>query len=224
MLTQSPPLREMRARPNGVPAYYQGRPAAFWITIMSRQTRRAAAGHAATTRPSVPIPRPRRPQAGATVPPAPRLSAAHWHRPPQAARLRATGKEAAMGKQIFEAFSGQPERYGYSQAVRAGDTIYVAGTLGVGDNLDLPDDMATQMELAYRNVAQTLAHFGAGMSHVVDQKVYVTDLDAAMAQAGIGTAAYGRTGLPASTMVQVQRLALPGAKVEISVVARMQPR
>lgn len=129
-----------------------------------------------------------------------------------------------MGKQTFEAFGGQQERYGYSQAVRAGDTIYVAGTLGVGQNLDLPEDMAKQMELAYRNVAETLAHFGADMSHVVDQTLYVTDLDAAMAEAGIGKAAYGRTGLPASTMVQVQRLALPGAKVEISVVARLQPR
>lgn len=55
MLTQSLSLREMHARPNGAPAYYQGRPAKFWITIMSPQTKRTAAGGVAATRPSVPI-------------------------------------------------------------------------------------------------------------------------------------------------------------------------
>jgi hypothetical protein len=33
-----------------------------------------------------------------------------------------------MGKEEFEAFHGQQELFGYSQAVAVGDTVYVAGT------------------------------------------------------------------------------------------------
>jgi hypothetical protein len=78
MLTQPPWQGGTCARPKSAPAYYQGRPAAFWITLMSPQADRAAAAHARAARPSIPIPRPRQPQAGETVPPAPRLSAVRW--------------------------------------------------------------------------------------------------------------------------------------------------
>jgi len=125
-----------------------------------------------------------------------------------------------MGKEVFEAFEGQHERFGYSQAVAVGDAIYVAGTLGMTAAFTIPDDLAEQMALAYRNIADTLAHFGADMSHVVDQKVFVTDIDAAMAAMEARRAAYPTGAPPASTMVEVSRLGLPEAKVEISVVAR----
>lgn len=75
MLSQPLSARAMHARPNCAPPYYQGRPAALWITVMSPQTKRTAVGHARAARPPAPVPRPRRPQAGETVPPAPRLSA-----------------------------------------------------------------------------------------------------------------------------------------------------
>jgi 2-iminobutanoate/2-iminopropanoate deaminase len=125
-----------------------------------------------------------------------------------------------MAKEVFEAFEGQQDQFGYSQAVAVGDTIYVAGMLGIGEGLVIPDDVVEQVALAYRNIAETLAHFGADMSHVVDQKVYVTDIDAAMGALEVRKAAYPQGGLPASAMVEVSRLALPQAKVEISVIAR----
>jgi enamine deaminase RidA (YjgF/YER057c/UK114 family) len=125
-----------------------------------------------------------------------------------------------MTKEVFEAFEGQHERFGYSQAVAVGDSIYVAGTLGVGPGFELPDDLAEQMALAYQNIAETLAHFGADMSHVVEQKVFVTDIDAAIAALPVRKAAFTGGQPPASTMVEVSRLGLPRAKVEISVIAR----
>ena len=125
-----------------------------------------------------------------------------------------------MSREVFEAFEGQHERFGYSQAVAVGDCIYVAGTLGIGPDFELPDGVAEQMALAYQNIAETLAHFGADMSHVVEQKVFVTDIDAARVALPVRTAAYAGGQPPASTMVEVSRLGLPGAKVEISVTAR----
>jgi enamine deaminase RidA (YjgF/YER057c/UK114 family) len=49
-----------------------------------------------------------------------------------------------MTKEVFDAFEGQQETFGYSQAVRVGDTIYVAGTLGIGKGLPIPEDMGEQ--------------------------------------------------------------------------------
>src|SRR5262245_60716648 len=105
-----------------------------------------------------------------------------------------------MGKEVFEAFDGQQELFGYSQAVAVGDTVYVAGTSGIGEGLVLPADLTEEMTLAYRNIAETLAHFGLDMSAVVDQKVYVTDIEAAMAVVEARKVAFPRGGLPASTM------------------------
>ena len=47
-----------------------------------------------------------------------------------------------MAKEIFEAFDGQQEAFGYSQATRVADTIYVAGTVGIGEGMHIPESMA----------------------------------------------------------------------------------
>ena len=72
MLTQPPSTREMPAHPNTAPAYYQGRPAAFGLAVMSPRANRPA-----TARHLVSVPRPRLPQPSGTVPPAPLLSAVY---------------------------------------------------------------------------------------------------------------------------------------------------
>ena len=126
-----------------------------------------------------------------------------------------------MAREIFEAFEGQQEMFGFSQATKVGDTIYVAGTVGIGEGMHIPESMAGQMELAYRNVADTLAHFGARMSDVVEQRVYVTNIDEASAALEVRKAAYGGKDLPASSMVEVSKLALPQLKFEVAVTARL---
>ena len=47
--------------------------------------------------------------------------------------------------------------------------------------MHIPESMAEQMELAYGNVTDTLAYFGARMSDVVEQRAYATNLDEASA-------------------------------------------
>jgi enamine deaminase RidA (YjgF/YER057c/UK114 family) len=126
-----------------------------------------------------------------------------------------------VAKEIFEAFEGQQDMFGLSQATRVGNTIYAAGTVGIGKGMHIPETMAGQMELAYRNVAETLAHFDAAMSYVVEQRVYVTSIDEASAALEVRKAAYGGKDLPASSMVEVNRLALPQLKFEVAVVARL---
>lgn len=125
--------------------------------------------------------------------------------------------------------------YGYAQAVRVGNTIRVAGQLSHDDDgtfiapppLDgsgRPTDtsnMEPQMRTTYANAAKILARFGAGLHDVVEEVLYVVDMDAAFAVAGpVRKAAYG-TESPqcASTIVQVTRLALPPQLIEISFTA-----
>ena len=127
--------------------------------------------------------------------------------------------------------------YGYAQAVRVGNTIRVSGQLShddqgqiVGapplDSSGAPTDtssMELQMRTTYANAVKVLAQFGAGLQHVVDEVIYVLDMDAAFAVAGtVRKAAYG-VGKPnvASTVLVTPRLALPTQLIEIKFVARV---
>ena len=119
-------------------------------------------------------------------------------------------------------FGGEAERrYGYAQAIRVGETVYVSGQIarGEGGALIGPGDMAAQMRAAYEGVARALAPFGADLSNVVEEVLYVTDIAAASQAAGevrheaYGVAA-GEAIEVASTLVQVAALAHPGLLVE----------
>jgi 2-iminobutanoate/2-iminopropanoate deaminase len=78
------------------------------------------------------------------------------------------------------------KEYGYAQAVKVGDTIYVSGQVRHDDrgNIVGPGDMETQMNQAYINVQKVLTQYGATMDSIVDEILFVTDMDAAFAAAG----------------------------------------
>jgi enamine deaminase RidA (YjgF/YER057c/UK114 family) len=59
------------------------------------------------------------------------------------------------------------------------------------------------------------------MSDVVEQRVYVTNMEEASAALEVRKAAYGGKDLPASTMIEVSKLAFPQLKFEVAVVARV---
>jgi enamine deaminase RidA (YjgF/YER057c/UK114 family) len=77
--------------------------------------------------------------------------------------------------------------------------------------------MELQMRTTYANAAKVLARFGAGLEHVVEEVLYVTDMDAAFAVAGAVRKSAYRSDTPqcASTIAQVTRLAFPQQLVEI---------
>ena len=128
------------------------------------------------------------------------------------------------------------EAYGYVQAIRHGDTIYVSGQLSNdGEELVAPapvdehgritdySAMYDQMTQTYANIKTLLARFGASLDDVVEEVIYVLDMDAAFAVAGpVRKAAYGAE-IPqvASTIVGCTRLALPPQLLEIKLIARV---
>jgi enamine deaminase RidA (YjgF/YER057c/UK114 family) len=127
--------------------------------------------------------------------------------------------------------------YGYQQAVKHGDTIYLSGQLS-HDGADFvapapvgPDGRVTdfsameaQMRQTYANAAELLGRFGATLANVVEEVLYVLDIPAAFAAAGtVRKEAYGRTDPQvASTLVGTTGLALPEQLIEIKFIARVQ--
>jgi enamine deaminase RidA (YjgF/YER057c/UK114 family) len=116
------------------------------------------------------------------------------------------------------------KEYGYSQAVKVGNTIYLSGQVSHDDkgNIVGPGDMEVQMRQAYANIQKVLAQFGATIVNVVDEVLFVTDMDAAFA-ARVKCREEVFSGNPAvaSTIVQIQRLAFPELMVEIKCIAKV---
>jgi enamine deaminase RidA (YjgF/YER057c/UK114 family) len=116
------------------------------------------------------------------------------------------------------------KEYGYAQAVKVGKTIYLAGQVSHDDvgNIVGPGDMEAQVLQAYANIRKVLAQYGATIDNVVDEVLFVTDMNAAFA-ARIKCREEVFSGNPrlASTIVQVQRLAFPELMVEIKCTAEV---
>jgi 2-iminobutanoate/2-iminopropanoate deaminase len=106
----------------------------------------------------------------------------------------------------------------YSQSVRIGDLVAVAGQAGVdpGTGRLVSDAVADQVEQTFRNIDACLAASGAGLDDVIRVDVYLTEVAdfAAMNEvyARVFTEPY-----PARTTVYVGLP--PGLKVEITALA-----
>ena len=130
------------------------------------------------------------------------------------------------------------ESLGFAQAVKVGDTIYVSGQLGLDDkgNMVGPpplDDsgrirdysnMETQMRQTYANAKKILSQFGATLENVVEEVLYVLDMETAFAAAGpVRKEAYAsKRPVVASTIVVTPRLSLPTQLIEIKFIAKVR--
>jgi enamine deaminase RidA (YjgF/YER057c/UK114 family) len=116
------------------------------------------------------------------------------------------------------------QEYGYAQAVKVGDTIYLSGQVSHDDqgNIVGLGDMAAQMRQAYANIQKVLAQYGATMANIVDEVLFVTNMEAAFAAAvACRKEVFSGTPVVASTIVQIQRLAFPELLIEIKCVAKV---
>ena len=72
-------------------------------------------------------------------------------------------------------------QYGYAQALKLGDTVWLSGQIGYDEHGNVAGDMETQKRQAYANIQQLLAGYDMSMADVVDETLYVLDNDAAFA-------------------------------------------
>lgn len=110
--------------------------------------------------------------------------------------------------------------YGYAQAVKYGDMVWISGQVGHDDKGVLATGMEAQMKQAYVNIEKLLSRFDMTMDNVVEEVVYVLDMASAFEARKKNKASfYPDPKTVASTIVVVGGLALPDQLIEIKIVA-----
>jgi 2-iminobutanoate/2-iminopropanoate deaminase len=123
-------------------------------------------------------------------------------------------KSAVRTEQAPAPFQGAP----YSQAIKAGDYVFVSGQLGLqpGDT-EISGGIAEQTEQIFRNLSAILEQAGSELDRLVKTTVFLTDLGDFQAMNEVYARHVGEVP-PARATVEIS--ALPsGAKVEIEAVA-----
>ena len=116
---------------------------------------------------------------------------------------------------------GQPEPIShYTDAVRAGDLLFVSGCVPVDGEGKLvgAGDVVAQARQVFANIGAILAAAGSRPEDVVKVTVFLTDIDERPEINPVRQEFFG-DARPASTLVEVSRLAVPGARIEIEAVA-----
>jgi reactive intermediate/imine deaminase len=111
----------------------------------------------------------------------------------------------------------------YTDAVRYGDLLFVSGVapLDATGKLVGGEDVAAQTRQVLRNMGKILAAAGAGFEDVLKVTVYLTDIADRAKINPVRQEFFGKTR-PASTLIGVASLAVPGMKVEIEAVAGLR--
>ena len=116
------------------------------------------------------------------------------------------------------AFTGAPweEHVGYCRALRAGDHVFVTGTVAVaeGGGVHAPGDGYRQAVRCLDIIRGALAELGVGMEQVTRTRMFVTDIDRWKEYGRAHREAF-RDHPPTTTMVEVRRLIHPDMLIEI---------
>lgn len=109
----------------------------------------------------------------------------------------------------------------YADAVLAGDTLYISGIVPVDERGQVVgDDVVAQARQVFALMHRVLQAAGASPADVVKVTVYLLDIDDRPAINPVRQEFFG-AARPASTLVEVSRLAVPGARLEIEAIAHV---
>lgn len=126
-------------------------------------------------------------------------------------------KEIVRSERAPAPFQGAP----YSQAVRVGELVFVAGQLGLrpGESAMVGDSIGEQTEQALTNLGAILEEAGSGLDRLVKTTVFLTNLDDFAGMNEVYARHVGERP-PARSTVEVGRLP-SGALVEIEAIAHL---
>jgi len=115
---------------------------------------------------------------------------------------------------------GRPELAHSADAVRAGGRLFVAGILPVdgAGHLVGGEDAVAQAEFVFDELGRILEAASCSFAGVVKVSVFLTDVDDRPKINPIRQRMFG-SARPASTLVEVSALAVPGAKIEVDAIA-----
>ena len=125
-----------------------------------------------------------------------------------------------MSRQEYRV-EGLPEPFShYTDAVRAGDLLFVSGcvALDADGNLVGEGDVVAQTRQVFENIRLCLAAAGASFADVVKVTTFLTNIDDRPAVNTVRKEVFG-DARPASTLVEVSALVLPEFLIEVEAVA-----
>lgn len=131
--------------------------------------------------------------------------------------------KAPTKRQEFKIDSLPPPLSHYTDAVRFGDILFVSGLTGHDGQGSLVGgaDAAAQTRQILVNLQHVLDAVGATMADVLKVTVFLTDIGDRAAINPVRQEVFG-SARPASTLIEVSRLALPEMKVEIEAVVGLR--
>lgn len=118
-------------------------------------------------------------------------------------------------EQIHADATPEPPGNIYSQALRVGDRLYLAGQTGNGpDGSIVSDDPYEQTKACFQNIQNLVEAAGGSMADVVKMTVYLVDM-AHRPEMGRARNEFFPDRKPCSTLIGVQALASPEYLVEV---------
>jgi enamine deaminase RidA (YjgF/YER057c/UK114 family) len=149
----------------------------------------------------------------------------------------ATGAAAAGAAQAqtqasnlrFSNPPGMTKPAAYSQVVEVNGphrVIYLAGQTGVDASGKVAEGFRAQAVQVMENIKTALASVGGDFDHIVKLTSYLTDIEANAAVYREVRASYfpNKAALPASTLLQISRLANSAYLLEVEATAILPPR
>jgi len=112
----------------------------------------------------------------------------------------------------------------YSRAIRIDRHIRVAGTTAADETGHVVGhgDAYTQAKYVFRKIKTALEELGASMDDVVRTRMYLTNIDD-WTKVGEAHGEFFHTARPAATIIEVSRLIVSDAVVEIEAEAVLPP-
>jgi enamine deaminase RidA (YjgF/YER057c/UK114 family) len=125
--------------------------------------------------------------------------------------------------------SGMTQPTAYSQVVEVNGPhrlVFIAGQTGVAANGKAAKEFHAQAVQAFENIKTALDSVGGSMDNVVRLVTYLTDIEQNAAAYREVRASFfaNKSALPASTLLQVTRLADPAFLIEVDATAVLPPR
>ncbi|RVT96695.1 RidA family protein [Rhodovarius crocodyli] len=125
-----------------------------------------------------------------------------------------------MTRRLISSGSVFEEEIGYSRAVVDGDYVFVSGTTGYDySTMTIADDVVSQADQCFRNIAMALEQAGTSLDHVV-RATFIVPRREDWQPCWPVVKKYFGTARPASTLIHAG-LQTDAMRIEIEVTARL---